>query len=207
MRVRVKVCGITRAEDAVLACDLGVDALGFNFASESARRIDPARARQIIDRLPPFVTPVAVVVNPAPEVLRRWMSESGARVVQFHGEETPAVCSAPGFPWFKSFRVGGGFEPTAVEAYASPWCLLDASAPGKRGGTGRTFDWSVVAEVRKRKRVILAGGLDPGNLSEALARACPDAVDLNSGVESEPGIKDSGRLRAAFAALEKAARR
>ena len=201
MRVRIKVCGITRAEDAFMACDLGADALGFNFVPDSPRRIAPRQARRIIDTLPPLVTPVAIVVNPRPRDLQRWLRESGARAVQFHGEESPAMCAASPVAWFKAFRVGEGFEPGTVETYAAPWCLLDARVPGQRGGTGRTFDWSVVAEVRRRRKVILAGGLGPGNLAEAVARAAPDAVDLNSGVESAPGIKDPERLQAAFAAL------
>lgn len=200
----MKVCGITRREDAELACDLGADALGFNFAPESPRRIEPARAREIIRRLPPLVTPVAVVVNPAPGELSRWMSESGARVVQFHGEESPEACAAAAFPWFKAFRVGANFDSGRVEAYASPWCLLDALVPGLRGGTGRTAEWSAVAGVRGKRRVILAGGLSPENLAEALLRAAPDAVDLNSGVESSPGIKDADRMHAAFLSLSEA---
>ena len=201
MRVRVKVCGITRAEDAALASDLGADALGFNFVPGSPRRIDPPRARAIIETLPPFVTPVAVVADPQPGELARWVEESGVRAVQFHGEESPQTCAASRLPWVKALRVGPGFDPRSVEAYASSWCLLDAQAPGLLGGTGRTFDWSIVAAVRSRRRVILAGGLTPQNLAEALALARPEAVDLNSGVESAPGVKDPGRLRAAFAAL------
>lgn len=205
MRVRVKVCGITRAEDAALACGLGADALGFNFVPGSPRRIEPRRARGIIRDLPPRVTPVAVVVDPAPGELERWLEQSGARVVQFHGEETPEACAASPVPWLKAFRVGERFDPAGVEAYAAPWCLLDARVPGLRGGTGRTFDWSVVEGVRRLRRVILAGGLAPDNLAGALERARPDAVDLNSGVESAPGVKDAARLRSAFEALRRAA--
>jgi len=203
-RVRVKVCGITRPQDAALAADLGADALGFNFVEESPRRIEPGRARRIIAALPPFVTPVAVVANPAAADLARWIDESGVRLVQFHGEEPPSVCASSPVPWIKAFRVGDGFDPAAVEAYASPWCLLDASVAGQRGGTGRVLDWTLAARVRRHRRVILAGGLSPENLAEALERARPDAVDLNSGVESAPGVKDGARLRAAFEALEAA---
>jgi phosphoribosylanthranilate isomerase len=200
--VRVKVCGITRREDALLACELGADALGFNFAPESPRCIEPGRAREIIKTLPPFVTPVAVVVNPMQEDLARWLAESGARVVQFHGEERPEQCQATRAAWYKAFRVGAGFRPEEVEAYSAAWCLLDARVEGVHGGTGRTFDWSVAASVSQRRRVILAGGLEPGNLAEAVSRATPHAIDLNSGVESAPGKKDAERLRAAFSALE-----
>jgi phosphoribosylanthranilate isomerase len=202
--VRVKVCGIVRPEDARLACDLGADALGFNFVPESPRRIEPARAREIIDALPPFVAPVAVVADADAARLVEWLRVSGARVVQFHGEERPEECRNCPVVWYKALRVGEGFEPASVEAYPAPWVLLDARAPGVRGGSGRTFDWSVVPEVRRRRRVILAGGLGPDNLARALAAAAPDAVDLNSGVESSPGCKDAERLRAAFAALEEA---
>ncbi|MEE9218188.1 MAG: phosphoribosylanthranilate isomerase [Acidobacteriota bacterium] len=202
MRVRVKVCGITRQEDAALACELGADALGFNFAPESPRRIEPARAAKIIEGLAPLVTPVAVVVNPDPQELARWLRQSGARVVQFHGEETPQACRASGYPWYKAFRVGEGFDPGAVEAYPGAWCLLDTRLEGVRGGTGRTFDWRLASEVGRRRRVILAGGLGPDNLAQAIECAAPAAVDLNSGVETAPGVKDAARLRAAFAALE-----
>jgi phosphoribosylanthranilate isomerase len=202
MSVRVKVCGIVRPEDALLACDLGADALGFNFVAESPRRIEPAAARRIIDALPPFVTPVAVVADAAPSELVEWLRVSGARAVQFHGDERPEECGRSPVPWYKALRVGEGFDPASVEAYAASWVLLDARVPGVRGGSGRTFDWSVVPEVRRRRRVILAGGLGPDNLARALAAAAPDAVDLNSGVESSPGRKDAQLLRAAFAALE-----
>lgn len=206
MRVRVKVCGITRADDAALACDLGADALGFNFVPGSPRRIEPERARGIIEALPPMVTPVAVVADPDLEDLARWLEGSGARVVQFHGEEGPEACTLCPVRWYKAFRVGADFAPEQVEEYGAPWCLLDAHVPELRGGTGRAFDWSVVPEVRRRRRVILAGGLGPENLADALARAAPDAVDLNSGVESAPGIKDPERLRAAFAILRQHSR-
>jgi phosphoribosylanthranilate isomerase len=172
--------------------------------SESPRRIDPARARKIIDALPPFVTPVAVVAGAAPAELAEWLKVSGARAVQFHGDERPEECAGSPVPWYKAVRIGEGFKPSSVEEYGAPWVLLDALAPGVRGGSGRTFDWSVVPEVRRRRRVILAGGLGPDNLAQALAAAAPDAVDLNSGVESGPGRKDAGKLRAAFAALEEA---
>ncbi|MCZ6778022.1 MAG: phosphoribosylanthranilate isomerase [Acidobacteria bacterium] len=202
MRTRVKVCGITRLEDATLACDLGADALGFIFAPESPRCIQISAAREIIRTLPPFVTPVAVVVNPKAEDLARLVAESGTRVIQFHGEEEPAFCRQMGSSWYKAFRVGAGFRPEDVDLYDAPWCLLDGHVDGTRGGTGQTFDWSIAEAVRQQRRFILAGGIGPENIAEAVSRAAPDAIDLNSGVESEPGVKDAERLRAAFAALE-----
>jgi len=202
VRTRVKVCGITRLQDATLACELGADALGFIFAPESPRCIEASLAREIIRSLPPLVTPVAVVVNPEAKDLTSLISESGARVVQFHGEEEPAFCRKMGFPWYKAFRVGAGFRPQDVDLYDAPWCLLDAHDDGAHGGTGRSFDWSFAKAVGERRRIILAGGIGPENVADAVSRTMPDAIDLNSGVESDPGVKDAERLRAAFAALE-----
>lgn len=202
MRTRVKVCGITRLQDATLACELGADAVGFIFAPESPRCIEASRVREIVRTLPPLVTPVAVVVNPKAEDLTNLIAASGVRVVQFHGEEEPGFCQQLGSSWYKAFRMGAGFRPEDVDRYDAPWCLLDAHVDGTRGGTGSTFDWSIAEAVRKRRRIILAGGIGPENVTEAVSRVMPDAIDLNSGVESAPGVKDAERLRAAFAALE-----
>lgn len=201
MKVRVKVCGITRMEDAVAAAELGVEALGFNFAPESPRCISLATARAICDALPPQVDRVAVVVNPTPESLTRVAREAGVNQFQFHGEESPEECAASPLPWFKAFRIGPDFALDALERYDAPEHLLDAFHRSARGGTGDLADWSVAAQAARRFRIILAGGLDAENILAAVEAVRPVAVDVNSGVESAPGVKDHALLAQFIARL------
>ena len=201
MRLRVKVCGITRPEDGLAAAELGADAVGLVFAPGSPRQVDLATARAICRELPPFVARVGVVVNPEPDELARIAGETGIDWIQFHGEETPDRCQAATLPWLKAFRVGEGFELDALAPYATDLYLLDADQPDLRGGSGRTADWAVAARIARQVRVVLAGGLGPGNILEAVSRVHPYAVDLNSGVESAPGRKDRAALERVFAQL------
>jgi len=201
MRVRVKVCGITCVEDALMAAELGVDAVGLNFVEESPRCVDLVTARAICLALPPLVNRVAVVVNPAPEAMRRLAREAGVDQFQFHGEESPEECAASPLPWFKAFRTGPTFSLDALERYAASAHLLDAFHPGARGGTGATADWSIAAQATGRFRIILAGGLGPENILPAVETVRPAAVDLNSGVESAPGVKDKALLKRCMARL------
>jgi indole-3-glycerol phosphate synthase/phosphoribosylanthranilate isomerase len=199
-RVAVKICGITNAEDAQVAVSAGADAIGFVFWPPSPRAVDPATARSIAATLPPFVLRVGVFVDATPDEMRRVADEVGLDMVQMHGRETPdAVAQAPRRA-VKAIRVGPGFQAQDALRYdgAAAALLLDTRVDGARpGGTGRTFDWSLVRPVREGTSfLVLAGGLTPDNVGEAIATVRPDAVDVSSGVESAPGKKDPAKVRA-----------
>lgn len=194
---RIKICGITNLDDALYACEAGADALGFNFADEARRKnryIDPEEAARIIPRLPPFVTTVAVCVNEPVERLREYLTFVDR--VQLHGDETVEQCE-PVASWaIKAFRASPGFDPAVLLAYPTSSYLLDAYVPGSRGGTGETCDWEVARRaVELGRPLILAGGLTPENVGEAVRRVRPWAVDTAGGVESAPGKKDRDRIR------------
>lgn len=204
-RPRVKICGITRVEDALLAVDLGATALGFICWPASPRFIDPDRARAIVERLPPLVTTIGVFVNQPLEVVETVTAQVPLRAVQLHGSETPAFCAAVGVPVIKSIAVPNGAADRVFEVarrYPEVTLLLDAYDPVRVGGTGRTIDWSVAARLGKARNIVLSGGLSPENVREAIAMVRPYAVDVSSGVEAAPGIKDPDRLRALFAAID-----
>ncbi len=194
MRVRVKVCGITRLQDARACVDLGVDAVGFNFVPGSPRRITAGRAREIGASLPPFISRIGVFADVRPPSMEAEARLAGIDWVQLHGDEQPEACAALTLRWYKALRVTPSFSPEDVARYASDTVLLDAAVPGVRGGTGRTFDWSIARRAGAYARVIVAGGLNEDNVEDAVRTARPFAVDVNSGVESEPGIKDRDRL-------------
>jgi len=194
--VRVKICGITRPEDAVAAAEAGADAIGLVFA-ESPRRVNIEQARPILATLPPFVTPVALFVNETLERIRQTCDTLGIRTVQLHGDEPPDFArQLAGLCVIKAFRIGSEADLDALEGYPAACCLLDAKVAGKRGGTGATFDWSLAAKAARRARVILAGGLKPYNVAEAVRRVRPYGVDVSSGVEAAPGRKDPAKVRA-----------
>jgi phosphoribosylanthranilate isomerase len=200
--VRVKICGVTRLEDALAAVRLGADALGFNFWPGSRRFIAPGPAREIIRRLPPLVTSVGVFVDPSHEEAVAAAAISGVQVIQLHGGESPPFCRAFQLPVLKALPVGG---PEALAA-AEPWAglaglLLDAPSPS-HGGSGRTCHWPTARALAERGPVILAGGLHPGNVAAAVAAVHPWGVDVASGVESSPGVKDH-QLVARFIAAAK----
>lgn len=202
MRTRVKICGITRYEDAKTAVGLGVDALGFIFYPKSPRRLTAAQARDIIRRVPAFVTCVGVFVNEDVESVLTIIEQTGISTVQFHGEETPEYCSRFACPVIKAFSVQPGFDTAVLDAYDVSGFLLDTWDAKARGGTGKAFDWETAKVLTARRdNVILAGGLNPTNLEEALTRVRPYAVDLNSGVEIKPGIKNPQKIREAMAII------
>jgi phosphoribosylanthranilate isomerase len=202
--VIVKICGITREEDARAAAEEGAAALGFIFARESPRAIAPGSAAGIIAALPPFVTPVGVFVNASREEVLATIEQTGIRCLQLHGEETPADTLGYPVPVVKAFRVGDSFDPAILGAYALPAYLLDASVPGMRGGTGRTFDWSRAEGASRYGRIILGGGITPENAALASRTVHPYALDVSSGVESSPGVKDRKKIRALFESLRDA---
>jgi phosphoribosylanthranilate isomerase len=186
-----KICGITREADAGLAVTLGAAALGFVLWPGSPRHIPLARVRMITATLPPFVTPVGVFVDPTADDIAR-AAQSGIRLAQVHGS-MPAAAS---LPVLRAVHLGTMQDGLDVEVGPLETVLLDAYDPVAHGGTGRTVDWTRAAAIAARRRVILAGGLTAANVGEAIATVKPYAVDVASGVESEPGIKDPARLRA-----------
>ena len=203
MRPRVKICGIRRLEDALLAAELGADAVGFVFWPESPRFIDPYRARDIARRLPPFMTTVGVFVDQPADFVNSVADLLALGAVQFHGHEAPADYARSSHRVIKAVAVGDSFDRArdldAVPPHVT--VLLDAHDPIKRGGTGKAIDWAVAADAARRRPVILSGGLQPSNVESALDAVHPYAVDVSSGVESSPGVKDPDRLRAFFAAV------
>src|SRR5512143_3198323 len=192
--VKVKICGITRLDDALLAARLGADALGFNFWPGSKRYIDPGAARAIIERLPPFVTAVGLFVNQPPTEVLAAAAESGVTVVQLHGDEPPQDCNGYPIPAIKALRVTRPEGLAEMERYRVQAILLDAPCAGF-GGSGTACDWAVAREAAARRAVVLAGGLTPENVAEAVRAVRPWAVDVASGVESAPGVKDAERMR------------
>lgn len=195
--IRVKICGITNLEDALAASEAGADAIGFNFAEEakrSGRYIEPAKARAICKAIPPFVTKTAVVVNAKSEQIAEYLAFVDC--VQLHGDETPDICRAIHGKVIKAFRVRPEFNPKDILEYPVSAYLLDAYVPGQRGGTGHVSDWdSARAAVALGKPIILAGGLTPDNVQDAVRAVQPYAVDTAGGVEAEPGKKDHGKIR------------
>jgi len=197
----VKICGITQLEDAEAAVAAGAGAIGFIFWPQSPRFIDPHRARVIAAALPPFVTPVGVFVNQPLDYVNGVASLVRLGVVQLHGDETPQFAAAVTRPVMKAVSIGSAdtrLWPARVRL------LLDVHDPLARGGTGRTIDWAAAAELASQRQVVLAGGLKPENVADAVARVRPYGIDVSSGVERSPGIKDHQRLRALFEAVHDA---
>ena len=195
--VRVKICGITNVRDARLAARLGADALGFNFYERSARYVRPERAKAIIAALPPFVTTVGVFVDEEPERVMEIAAMCELDAVQLHGAEPPrAVHAIRGVRRIKALRVRDERDIELCRRYRVEAYLLDAFVPGEMGGTGHTFNWHLAREANEFGPIILAGGLTPDNVAEAISVARPYAVDVASGVESEPAKKDKDLMEA-----------
>jgi phosphoribosylanthranilate isomerase len=199
--VFVKICGITRLEDAQAAVAAGANALGFVFWPKSPRYVDPARARDIIATLPETVNAVGVFVDQPEDEVNEIADWVGLGAVQLHGGESQEYVRAMKRPVLKAVGVDGANAPVVDVWPPSVGVLLDVHDPVKKGGTGRTIDWTMAAEVAKRRPVVLAGGLTPENVGEAIARVQPYGIDVSSGVEAAPGIKDHGRLKALFEAV------
>ena len=193
---RIKVCGITNSEDALCAVRLGATALGFVFYEKSPRFVAPADAREIIRFLPPFITKVGVFVNADADYLREARDVAGFDIYQFHGDETPQFCAAFGGNYIKAIRVEDAGSLDAVELYDTDAFLFDAYSPDAYGGTGVNFSWDILSGRKLGdKFVILSGGLNPENVRDAIQAVNPYAVDVSSGVESSPGIKDHLKLK------------
>jgi phosphoribosylanthranilate isomerase len=192
--VKVKICGITRLEDPLLAVRLGADALGFNFWPRSKRYLPPAEARAIVTRLPPFVAAVGVFVDPTRDEVLRAVDQSRIGLAQLHGDEPPALCVSLPVPVLKGIRVSDAHSLAQLASYEVQGFLLDSATPAY-GGSGVSCDWSLVAEVAAELPIVLAGGLSPENVAAAVRTVRPWAVDVASGVESAPGRKDPEKLR------------
>jgi phosphoribosylanthranilate isomerase len=192
--VKTKICGITKIEDALSAVEAGADALGFVFFEKSPRNISPEQAAGIIRRLPPFVQTVGLFVNEELSVINRIADQCGLDVVQLHGDETPQFCTAVKRRVIKAFRVKDSSCLDRIVQYEVSACLLDAWSPAAYGGTGETFNWEIAAAAAADNCIILAGGLTPDNVAEAVKSVRPYAVDVSSGVESAPGIKDREKI-------------
>jgi phosphoribosylanthranilate isomerase len=198
----VKFCGMTRREDAVAAADLGVAAVGFVLWPRSKRAVTPEQVRDLVRALPPFLATVGVFVDEQVERVKEIMAFTGLTVAQLHGRETPAMASATGVRVIKAIGEPG----VALAAEASRWpdavtLLIDAVDPRERGGTGTAADWNGAALVSQTRRIVLAGGLTPETVADAIARVQPYAVDVASGVEARPGVKDHARMTAFFDAV------
>ena len=194
-RVRVKICGITRAEDAVYASALGADAIGLNFYHASPRCIDIARAQVIVGALPPFVNAVGVFVDHDEKDIRAVLDKVPLDYLQFHGNEPAEACARYNLPYIKAISMKAGVDLAgAARQYAGAACLLlDTHVEGVAGGSGRQFDWGRVPAALAMP-FLLAGGLTPANVRSAISVARPYGVDVSSGVESSPGIKDPDKL-------------
>ncbi len=192
--MRVKICGITRLRDALVAVECGADALGFVFAPGSPRFVPPERVREIVRKIPPYVSTVGVFVDAGEEEVNRIVERSGVGAAQFHGSEEPAFLRRFSFPVVKAFRVNAEFDPEILQRYPGPAFLLDACKDRGTRGFGQTFDWSVAARAAKYGRIILAGGLTAENVGRAIEEVRPYAVDVSSGVESSAGIKDERKI-------------
>lgn len=200
LHVKVKICGITNEQDAQVAVEAGADALGFIMYRKSPRFVEAAIVKRIIDGLPPFVAAVGVFVNEEAATVRRSMDECGLTLAQLHGDESAAYCEGLGRPSMKAlrFKDRGSFLALAefqgrsnVRAF-----VLDAFSNQAYGGTGQTIDWALAAEAARASRVLLAGGLTPENVGEAIRQVRPYGVDVSSGVEVRPGQKDHAKVQA-----------
>ncbi|NBA94237.1 phosphoribosylanthranilate isomerase [Pseudomonas sp. R5(2019)] len=203
--VRSKICGITRIEDALAACDAGADAIGLVFYAKSPRAVTVEQARAIIAALPPFVTTVGLFVNASRCELNEILEAVPLDVLQFHGDETPDDCEGYHRPWIKALRVRPGDDLEAsCQAYANAsGILLDTFVAGVPGGTGEAFDWSLIP-AHLSKPIILAGGLTAENVARAIAQVRPYAVDVSGGVEQSKGIKDPQLIAAFMQAVRQA---
>jgi phosphoribosylanthranilate isomerase len=209
MRVRAKICGITRLVDAQAAIMAGCDALGFNFHPASPRFVSPENARAIIAAIPPFVTCVGLFVDAQTARVREMAAASGVGLLQFHGDESDSDCAAAGYPFIKVVPVSGPIDAMELERRfpRASALLFDSVAAGRTGGTGKTFDWAWWPRTSS-KPLILAGGLNPNNVAEAIAHTRPFAVDVSSGVEGAlKGTKDAEKLNQFMTEVQRAQRR
>ncbi len=193
--VKVKICGITNLEDALAAAEAGADALGFVFYPDSPRFIDPGNARAIIAKLPVFITSVGVFVDESEDLIRRIIREGGIQILQFHGSESPVLCTRFREKVIKAIRIKDEESISEMQMYDVDTFLLDTYLDCAKGGTGKTFNWKYAEMAKKNGRIILSGGLNPSNIGNAVRKLKPYGVDVSSGVEISPGKKDHDKIR------------
>jgi len=204
-RIKVKICGLTRPEDAALLAEAGADLAGIVLVPASPR-FPGERAAEVAAAVPPGVQRVGVFVDEDPDRVRSMIRELSLDLLQFHGRETPEYCRRFGLPYFKAFRVRRTLTAEDLRDYRPQAFLLDAYVPGAAGGTGRTFDWELARRIADEGyRVLLAGGLTPENVASAIEKVGPWGVDVSSGVEVSPGIKDRDKIARFAAAARKTA--
>lgn len=191
--IPAKVCGITRAEDAAAAADAGFHAIGLVFVAASKRYLPPGQAGDIAAALPPFVGRVGLFMDPSVDEVESVLKAAPLNWLQFHGSESEGFCSQFGLPWIKAIAMGGSKVQDSAAYPGADALLLDSHVAGEQGGSGETFDWSSVPELKQPW--ILAGGLNPGNVAAAVKALGPAAVDVSSGVEVRPGIKDVNLMK------------
>lgn len=194
-RIKVKICGTTSLKDAFLAVESGADAIGFIFYKMSPRNISQKEAKEIILQLPPFIETVGVFVDETSDKINRIAEQCKLNSIQLHGEESPALCRRVKRKVIKAFRVKNADSLKSIASYDVSGFLLDSYNDGSKGGTGQVFDWNLALRVKKQGPVILAGGLNPYNVFTAIHRVKPYGVDVCSGVEKSPGIKDHEKIR------------
>ncbi len=192
---RIKICGITNLQDALLASELGADALGFIFYPGSKRFIEPDRASEIISSLPPLITTVGVFVNQSREDIETVRDKTGIDLVQLHGDETPEFCTGLPFKTVKALRIKERSDMARVELYPLQAILFDKYSEDAYGGTGESFTWAWLQDLKANKSIILSGGLTPDNVGEAIKTVGPYAVDVSTGVEDSPGKKSAHKMR------------
>jgi phosphoribosylanthranilate isomerase len=202
--MKVKICGITRMQDALAAAEAGAAAVGFIFTPSSRRRVNIRDAARIIRALPATVTPVGVVADMPRALLLELVRKSGVRALQFHGDEPPGALEGFSIPVYKAFGVGEGFNPSIVPGYPGDVILLDTLVDGMRGGTGQSFDWSVALGLIGERRIIMAGGITAAKIGRLVEQVNPYGIDICSGVEASHGIKDRGKIHELFAAVKAA---
>lgn len=194
MSILVKICGITSLDDAMDAIECGADLLGFNFYPDSPRYINPLEAKEIIQNIPTNIERVGIFVNEAADKVIDIALDMDLSFLQFHGDETPEYCNAMGRPWFKAFRLQDEKSLGLISHYHSEWLLVDAYVEKAFGGTGVVSNWDLARQAKKYGNLFLSGGLNPGNIEMALESVKPFAVDVASGVESSPGVKDKYKM-------------
>jgi len=194
----VKICGITNLDDANMAADLGADALGFIFVPSSPRYIPPEKAAVITAHLAESLVRVGVFVNAGRREIIETVEKAGVNCLQLHGDESPDDVKDFTLPVWKAFRISDRFDPQALDAYSAEAYLLDTFSPDSYGGTGRTFDWNIARRLNTDRKIILSGGLNPENIARAVEYIRPYGVDVNSGVEQQPGKKNAELLRRLF---------
>ena len=202
MRTRVKICGITRSQDAEFAAEMGVDAIGLVFFEASPRAVTIAQAKKIVAILPPFVSVVALFVDAAASTVNDCLAALPIDMLQFHGNESQEYCAQFSRPYLKAIRMREGIDLVAQSEIYNDACalLLDSYQPGVQGGTGQTFDWSMIKKINKP--IILAGGLTAENVGGAIKRVHPFAVDVSGGVEEDKGIKAHEKINAFMQEVE-----